>query len=41
MMTDGVKHFSQRDGFQEKAEKVQVKDIAEIILENLSVEISN
>lgn len=41
MMTDGVKHFSQGDGFPEKTKQVQVKDIAEIILENLSVEISN
>jgi len=41
MMTDGVKHFSQKDGFPEKTSEIQVKDIAEIILENLSVEISN
>jgi len=32
MMTDGVKHF-------EKTEEVAVKDIAEIILENLSTEV--
>lgn len=36
MMTDGVKHFSQRDGFSEKSENVSVKDIAEIILENIN-----
>ena len=30
MMTDGVKHF-------EKTEEVKVKDIAEIILENLAM----
>ncbi|MBV6421822.1 MAG: putative iron-sulfur-binding oxidoreductase FadF [Ignavibacteriaceae bacterium] len=34
MMTDGVKHFN-------KTEEVKVKDIAEIILENLSAEVGN
>lgn len=34
MMTDGVKHF-------EKTEEVKVKDIAEIILESLSTEVTN
>lgn len=34
MMTDGVKHFN-------KTEEVKVKDIAEIILENLSSEVGN
>lgn len=33
MMTDGVKHFSQKDEFSEKIGEVKVKDIAEIILE--------
>jgi Fe-S oxidoreductase/nitrate reductase gamma subunit len=32
MLNDGVKHF-------EKSEKVSVKDIAEIVLENLSIEV--
>lgn len=36
MMTDGVKHFSHSDGFPEKTEEVTVKDIAEIILENIN-----
>jgi hypothetical protein len=34
MMTDGVKHY-------EKTEEVKVKDIAEIILENLSTDVVN
>jgi Fe-S oxidoreductase len=34
MLTDGVKHF-------EKTEEVKVKDIAEIVLENLSAEVIN
>jgi len=43
MLTDGVKHFSQRDvpmdsfgGFPEKTKEVSVKDIAEIVLENIN-----
>jgi len=34
MMTDGVKHY-------EKTEEVKVKDIAEIVLENLSADVMN
>ena len=43
MLTDGIKHFSQRDvrmdsfgGFPEKTDEVSVKDIAEIVLENIN-----
>lgn len=39
MMTDGVKSISQRDGFSQKTDEVKVKDIAEIVLENLSAEV--
>jgi Fe-S oxidoreductase len=43
MLTDGIKHFSQEDvrmesfgGYSEKSKDVSVKDIAEIVLENIN-----